>query len=80
MLSKARPNSLIFSLRIPRLDPANARFLGKRARFHISADTRLIVAKKVRILLVEHAVDLQNVAVASGSLEFVAGAIKAEDE
>ena len=80
MLSKTRPNSLILSLRIPRLDPANTGLFGKRAGFHIRADTRLVVAIKVRVLFVEHAVDFQDVAIASGSLELVAGAIEAEDE
>jgi len=80
MLSKTRPNSLILSLRIPRLDPANTGLLGKRAGFHIRADTRLVVAIKVRVLFVEHAVDFQDVAIASRALELVAGAIKAEDE
>jgi hypothetical protein len=34
----------------------------------------------VRVLFVEHAVDFQDVAVASGALELVSGAIEAEDE
>lgn len=80
MLSKTRPHRLILRLRIPRLDPANVRLLGKRARLHVRADARLVVAVKVRVLLVEHAVDFQDVAVAGGALEFVAGAVEAEDE
>ena len=79
MLSKTRSNSLILSLRIPRLDPANAGLLRKRAGFHVRADTRLIVAKEMRVLFVEHAVDFQNVAITSRALELVAGAIEAED-
>lgn len=80
MLPKTRPHRLILRLRIPRLDPANVRLLGKRARLHIRADARLIVAVKVRVLFVEHAVDFQDVAVAGGALELVAGAVEAEDE
>lgn len=80
MLSKTRPHSLILRLRIPRLDPADARLLGKRAGFHIRPDTRLVVAVKVRVFFVEHAVDFQDVAVAGGALELVAGAVEAEDE
>jgi hypothetical protein len=34
----------------------------------------------VRVFLVEHAVDFQDVAVAGGALEFVARAVEAEDE
>jgi hypothetical protein len=56
------------------------RLLGKRARLHISSDARLVVPIKVRILFVEHAVDFQDVAVAGGALELVAGAVEAEDE
>ena len=80
MLSETRSNSLVLSLRIPRLDPANPGLFGERARFHIRANTRLIVAEQVRILFVEHTVDFQDVAITSGSLELVAGAIEAEDE
>jgi hypothetical protein len=80
MLPKTRPNSLILSLGVPRLDPADARLLRHGAGLDIRPDTRLIVSKQVRIFLVEHAVDFQDVAVAGGALEFVARAVKAEDE
>ena len=80
MLPKTRPNSLILSLGVPRLDPADARLLRHRAGLDIRPDTRLIVSKQVRIFLVEHAVDFQDVAVAGGSLKFVARAVEAEDE
>jgi len=80
MLAETRPNSLILSLRIPRLDPANTRLLRHGTRLYIRSDTRLVVAIQVRVFLVEHAVNLQDVAVAGGALEFVARAVEAEDE
>lgn len=80
MLSKARANGLIFCLGIPGLDSANTRLLGHRACFDISADARLIVAEQMRILFVQHAVNLEDVAIAGRALEFVAGAIEAEDQ
>lgn len=80
MLAKTRPNSLILSLLVPRLDPANPRLLRKRARLDVRPDARLVVAEQVRIFLVKHAVDLKDVGISSGSLELVAGTIEAEDQ
>jgi hypothetical protein len=81
MFPKTRPNSLILRLGVPRLDPANTRLLRHHGTgLDVSSDSRLIVAEQVRIFLVEHAVDFQDVAVAGGSLEFVARAVEAEDE
>jgi hypothetical protein len=81
MLSKTRPNSLILRLSVPRLDPADARLLRHHGRgLDIRPDSGLVVAEQVRVFLVEHAVDFQDVAVAGGALEFVARAVEAEDE
>jgi hypothetical protein len=81
MFPKTRPNSLILCLGVPRLDPANTRLLRHHGTgLDVSSDSRLIVAEQVRIFLVEHAVDFQDVAVAGGSLKFVARAVEAEDE
>lgn len=80
MLAKTRPNSLILSLLVPRLDPTDPRLLRKRARLDVRPDARLVVAEQVRIFLVKHAVDLKDVGISSGSLELVAGTIEAEDQ
>ena len=80
MFSKTRPNSLILSLSIPRLDPANTRLFRHRAGLDIRPDSRLVVAEQVRVFFVKHAVDLEDVAVAGRSLELVPRAVEAEDE
>lgn len=80
MLAKARPNRLVLGLLVPRLDSADARLARQRARLDVRADARLVVAEDVRVLLVQHAVDLQDVAVARRALELVARAVEAEDE
>jgi len=81
MLPKTRPNRLILRLRIPRLDPADARLLRHGgAGLDIRPDAGLVVAEQARVFLVEHAVDFQDVTVAGGALELVARAVEAEDE
>lgn len=80
MLAKTRSNSLILSLLVPRLDPTDPRLLRKRARLDVRSNARLVVTEQVRILLVKHAVNLQNVGVASGSLKLVASAIETENK
>lgn len=80
MLAKTGPDSLILSLGVPRLDPAHTRLLRHGTRLYVCPDPRLIVAEQVRVFLVEHAVDFQDVAVPGGALEFVARAVEAEDE
>ena len=75
MLGEGGTDSRILSLHVPRAYSACCRSSLHGMRSDVGADTRLVKGVDVSITTIEHAIQLQNVAVGIGATELVASSL-----